>query len=217
MERADAVDFDTRRPAMIIWGTRGSNRVAGNGQFFCPRCDAEQQYKHIEVKQYFTLYFIPLIPMGKQGEFIECSTCAGTFAPEILTYDPEVEKAKTTATFRRLCVLFLLDQDRCTAPLLAAVQEIVGDTMGVDIEREDIATDVAQAQGANPDVKKFFKSQTTEFSDDGKLILFANLKQILETEGPLLPGERDRIVELGKASGLRKKHVTAMLDSNPEE
>lgn len=202
---------------MIIWGTRGSNRVAGNGQFYCPRCDSEQQYKHIEVKKYFTVYFIPLIPMGKHGEFVECTACAGTFAPEILTYDPEVEKEKTTAVFRRLCVLFLLDQNRCTSSLLATLQEIVGDTMGFDIEREDIATDVAQAEGAASDVKKFFKSHASEFSDEGKMVLFVNLRRILETEGSLLPDERDRIIELGKAMGLRKKHMTEILDMDLDQ
>ena len=202
---------------MIIWGTRGSNSVAGHGQFYCPRCSTDQQYKHIEVKQYFTLYFIPLIPMGKQGEYIECTACAGTFAPEVLTYDPEAEKEKMVALFRRLSILFLLDVNRCTSSLLGSLQEIVGDTMNADIEKQDIATDVRQAQSASPDVKKFFKGQASELSDEGKFLLIITLRRILETEGALQQGERDRLVELGKVMGLRAKHVTETLDMNLEE
>jgi hypothetical protein len=197
---------------MIIYGTRGKNVRTGGGEFTCPRCACEQSYKHFEVKNYFTLYFIPLIPMGNAGEFVECEGCGGTFAPEILTYDPEAEREETAATLRRLSVLFLLDVNRCTSTTLKALQEIVGDTVGIDIERTDVAKDVEQAQSASPDVRKFFKTQTTEYSDDGKLLLIITLRRILESECPLLENEKSRITELGKAIGLRAKHIKEALE-----
>lgn len=202
---------------MIIYGTRGKNVHTGGGEFTCPRCASEQTYKHFEVKNYFTLYFIPLIPMGTAGEYVECEGCAGTFAPEILTYDPEVERQETATTLRRLSVLFLLDVNRCTSSTLEAVQEIVGDAVGLDIEREDIATDVKQAQSASPDTKNFFKTQTTEFSDEGKFLLIITLRRILETESPLQEHEKTRLVELGKAIGLRAKHVKEILESDLDD
>lgn len=197
---------------MIIYGTRGKNVHAGDGQFLCPRCGVEKPYKHFEVKNYFTLYFIPLIPIGKAGEFVECGGCAGTFAPEILTYDPEVEREETATTFRRLCVLFLLDMNRCTQSTLEALQDILSDTLDYDIERDDVARDVRQAQSAAPDTKKFVKSQTSEFADEGRLLLLITLRRILESEGPLQEHEKTRIVEFGKMMGLRAKAVTKVLE-----
>jgi hypothetical protein len=97
------------------------------------------------------------------------------------------------------------------------LQEIVGDTMDVDIDREQIATDVRQAQSAAPDVKKFYKKQADEFSDEGKFLLIITQRRILETEGPLQPHERDRLIELGKAMGLRAKHVAEALEMDLEE
>jgi len=202
---------------MIIYGTRGRNVHTDSGEFTCPRCGIEQSYKHYEVKNYFTLYFIPLIPIGSAGEFVECEGCAGTFAPEILTYDPEVEREEMATTFRRLSVLFLLDVNRCTSSTLQSLQEIVGDTVHMDIEREDIAKDVKQAQSASPDIKKFFKNQTSEFSEEGKFLLVITLRKILESESPLLQHEKDRMAELGKAMGLRAKHVKQVLDADLDE
>ena len=202
---------------MIIYGTRGKNVHVDSGEFTCPRCADEQSYKHIEVKNYFTLYFIPLIPMGKAGEYIECEGCGGTFAPEILTYDPEAEREEMATTFRRLSVLFLLDVNRCTSSTLKAVQEIIGDTMNFDVEREDIAKDVKQAQSASPDIKKFFKTQTSGYADDGKFLLIITLRRILETECPLEENERSRLLELGKIMGLRAKTVKEVLEADLDE
>lgn len=202
---------------MIIYGTRGREVHVGSGQFNCPRCKSEQEYNHKEVKRYFTLYFIPLIPIGTSGAYIECRGCAGTFAPEILTYDPEVERQKTAETFRRLAVLFLLDVKRCTSSMLEALQDYVGDAVDMDIERQDIADDVKQAQSAAPDTLKFFKSQTSEFSEGGKFVLLRVLRQILESECPLQEHEKNRLLELAKAMGLRTKQVTAFLEADLEE
>lgn len=197
---------------MIIYGTRGKNVEKGGGMFTCPRCATEQSYKHFEVKSYFTLYFIPLIPVGSSGEFLECAGCSGTYAPEVLTYDPEEERAKSAATIRRLSVLFLLDVGRCTSATLKSLQDIVGDAVGIDVEAEDVAKDVQQAQSAQPDPKKFFKTEMKDYAEDGKYLLIIILRRILESETPMLENEKARILELGKAMGLRAKHIKEVLE-----
>ena len=66
---------------MIIWGTRTSNVEVAHGEFHCPKCEASRAYRHMQAKRWFTLYFIPLIPMGKRGEWWECQTCTRAYEP----------------------------------------------------------------------------------------------------------------------------------------
>lgn len=73
---------------MIIFGSRAKNKTLDEGQFFCPRCQAQRAYKHQQATRYFTLYFIPLIPMGKMGEFIECQGCGAAFEMSVLQQKP---------------------------------------------------------------------------------------------------------------------------------
>ena len=202
---------------MILFGTRGINSTVGTGSFNCPRCASQQPYTQKAVKRFFTIYFIPLIPMGTAGEFIECNSCAGTFATEILTYDPEVERGKTIESFRRMAVAFLLDANRCKVGELEALRDIVGDLAGHDIESETIATDVRQAQEAGVDLLNFVKAQATELSDDGKWLALATFRSIVERVSPMMPHEKDRFREIGKAMGLRKKHVDEFLESSLED
>jgi hypothetical protein len=69
---------------LIIFGSRSVTGSKGTGSFHCPRCGPDQPYDHKRVRRFFTLYFIPLIPLGTIGEYIECGRCAGTYKPEVL-------------------------------------------------------------------------------------------------------------------------------------
>ncbi len=68
----------------IIWGTRGVTTSKGSGRFVCPACGADRSYTLKQVRRFFTLYFIPLIPLGILGTYVECQTCGGTFKPTVL-------------------------------------------------------------------------------------------------------------------------------------
>jgi hypothetical protein len=73
---------------MIIWGSKARMKTIGKGQFHCPTCRQQRAYEQKIAKRYFTLYFIPLFPIGDLGEFVECQTCRVTFKPEVLNLKP---------------------------------------------------------------------------------------------------------------------------------
>jgi hypothetical protein len=77
---------------MIIYGYRNRDVVLATGQFICPKCDMEREYKHVNVVRYFTLFFIQLFPLGKLGSYIECMTCHRTFNPEDMAMSRGNEK-----------------------------------------------------------------------------------------------------------------------------
>ena len=51
---------------MIIFGTRGVTWNGESGEFVCPGCGGTtQQYTRKTIRRFFTLYFIPLIPLDR--------------------------------------------------------------------------------------------------------------------------------------------------------
>ena len=70
---------------MIIFGTKAKFETISQGMFYCPHCQAQRNYLLKRGKKYFSLYFIPIFPMGELGEFVECGTCGITYAPAVLT------------------------------------------------------------------------------------------------------------------------------------
>ena len=82
----------------IIFGTRGITYTKESGEFHCPDCEA-RSFRHRRVRRFFTLYFIPLIPLDLLGEFVECDNCKATWDLGVLDYDPGAEGAEFEATY----------------------------------------------------------------------------------------------------------------------
>lgn len=88
---------------MIIFGTRAKYKTVGEGDFFCPHCQKERHYERKQVKNYFSLYFIPLIPIGgEDGEFIECQRCKRTYSPEVLEFKPTQPQSGVARTLNTI-------------------------------------------------------------------------------------------------------------------
>ncbi len=71
---------------MIIWGSKAVEKVRDRSTFYCPSCQACATCSLIDVKRYFTLYFIPLFPTSTLGSYVRCDTCAREFDPGVLQY-----------------------------------------------------------------------------------------------------------------------------------
>jgi hypothetical protein len=78
---------------MIIWGWRTRRSTAAKGEFHCPGCSSRQPYNHEKLRRWFTLYFIPAIPLGSVDEQITCGTCRKSWQMSVLANDPDKLKA----------------------------------------------------------------------------------------------------------------------------
>ena len=47
---------------MIIYGSRGTNKVLGQISFVCPQCQRQSIHAVVRRKRWFTLFFIPIFP-----------------------------------------------------------------------------------------------------------------------------------------------------------
>lgn len=70
---------------MIIYGYKHKEIQLGTGQLHCFSCEVQRPYRHKKIVRYFTLFFIPLFPLGTISEYVECQVCGRTYAPEMLS------------------------------------------------------------------------------------------------------------------------------------
>ncbi|MCR9159260.1 MAG: zinc ribbon domain-containing protein [Nannocystaceae bacterium] len=166
---------------MIIFGTRTTNPTAGQGMFNCPRCGPQKPYTHKKAKRWFTLYFIPVIPLGTAGEYVECGACAGTFDMDALHYDPAAEQAEMFDRLRRLSVLAMLHAQRYQPENVAALQTALQGVTQDFVQEDVIHQDVQFAQQAQAQLEPVFGQQTQDLSADGKTLL---LRIVLSTLAP---------------------------------
>jgi len=71
---------------IFIWGWRAVSLLLGTGVFHCPHCQADSEYKHLRSRRWFTVLFLPVIPLNKLGEHVLCQRCGSTFRMAVLDY-----------------------------------------------------------------------------------------------------------------------------------
>jgi hypothetical protein len=124
---------------MIIFGTKGVTYSAGDGAFYCPACRDNTAFKHKRVRRFFTLYFIPLIPLDLHGEYIECGHCKGSYRMEVLKFDPEAGAAEFEAEFhraiKRVMIEMMLADGDVDEEEVAVIKDVYGRLAGTVIFR----------------------------------------------------------------------------------
>jgi hypothetical protein len=69
---------------LLIFGLRVFYRAVGQGMFHCQRCGGDREYRHLTGRRWFTLLFIPVIPLGHAGEHVQCTICGTRYRMDVL-------------------------------------------------------------------------------------------------------------------------------------
>ena len=72
---------------LILFGTKDRRKVEQSGQFMCPKCGVERGYEVISIREWFTVFFIPILPTANnegREDFVECGTCKSTYDTDVL-------------------------------------------------------------------------------------------------------------------------------------
>ena len=66
---------------MIIFGISSKQQARPAGEFQCPVCGMRRTYAELRTSQRFTLFFIPVLPLGssRSGRVI-CTACQSEFS-----------------------------------------------------------------------------------------------------------------------------------------
>ena len=70
---------------LIIFGFRVLYRTVGQGTFHCQRCGGDRKYARRAGRRWFTLFFIPAIPLNRAGEHVRCAVCGTRYRMEVLS------------------------------------------------------------------------------------------------------------------------------------
>lgn len=80
---------------ILFFGTRLRRRHLGTGTFACPFCAAARQYELVGARTWAHVFWIPLFPLGREMEALQCTVCHGEWSTA-LAGDPLAEPAAGT-------------------------------------------------------------------------------------------------------------------------
>lgn len=201
---------------LIIFGTRGVTYGSEGGQFFCPDCEGKESYLHKKVRRFFTLYFIPVIPLDMLGEYIECQRCTSTYKTTILDYDPQqvadAEEAEFHKAMRRVLVLMMLADGVIEESEIEAIQTILGKLEDRELTRAEVEAEIASAQRESSDIKAYCKGMAGYLNDSGREMVVKAAILVAGADGKVEDSERDALAGIAAALNMSRAHFTGILD-----
>jgi hypothetical protein len=194
---------------LIIWGLRVFYRTIAQGVFHCRKCGGDRQYRHRAGRRFFTLFFIPVIPLTKVGEHIQCTTCKTRYVTDVLRLPTAAQmQATMPAGVRALVAAMLLAGDAGNAAARRGAVEMVAgagahgyDAAALDADlarRPDAAAPMIAALGAQlkPEAREWY---------------LAELIRIGLADGPLTGGERAAAEALAAGLGMTRAQAVGVI------
>ncbi|HZX38557.1 MAG TPA: TerB family tellurite resistance protein [Streptomyces sp.] len=200
---------------VLVCGVHTAWNTVGDGEFFCPGCGGDRNYRRRTGRRRLTVLGVPLLPRGSAGPVVECAACHSHFGMETLDHP-------TTARFSAM----LRDAVHTVAlAVLAAggtssrsVRETAVATVraaGLDDCTEDQLTGLIEALAADTgrfvtDAGPFGAALAIELHEAleplaphlapaGRESILLQGARIALADGPYSPAERDVLATVGAA------------------
>jgi hypothetical protein len=198
---------------MIIWGSRGITHDEGGGQFYCPGCQSEQGYSKRRVQRYFTLYFIPLIPLETLGASVKCSNCRKEWVPEVLNHNPRLDQEaahrEITDYYGRVLCHFAIMAGRRDGDFVKQVVEMSGELDAAPISFEEVNRGLDRNNNPGPAVAHLARW----LNERGREIVVKNALAAATADGSLTEEKRAAVSDLAQKLGMSDTHLVGVLAS----
>jgi hypothetical protein len=72
----------------FIAGLRTRNTTVGMATFRCPNEGGDRRYRRQQARRWFTLFFVPVVPLDRRGEWAQCLGCGSTYRIDVVDRHP---------------------------------------------------------------------------------------------------------------------------------
>jgi hypothetical protein len=185
---------------LILWGLRVIYHTVGEGVFHCRKCGGDRQYRHRAGRRFFTLFFIPVIPLNKTGELVQCTSCRTRYVMDVLSL-PTAEQMQTAlpAGMRAAATAVLRSGDPASP---AARQRAVAVITGAGAQGytdADLDPDLARPAEA---VRGALGQVARQLTPDAREWFLAEIVRVALADAPLTDPERQTIQAVAADLGM---------------
>jgi len=194
---------------LIIWGLRVIYRTLGRGVFFCRRCGGDREYRHRAGRRFVTVFFIPLIPLMKTGEHVQCLTCKTRYVTEVLKLPTTVQMQLAHAAGMRAMVAIILRSGDTASPLARrrAIDAVTG-TGGTGYDEDTLEADLAEpTETAMPKISAL----GGQLQIEAREWCLAEAIRIAMADGPLTSAERAASAHLAAVLGMTQAQAIGVI------
>lgn len=196
---------------IFIWGWRTRGTHIGDGEFYCPDEGGDRPYRLMQARRWFTLFWLPVVPLKVLGEYVECASCDAPFERKILDLPTTRQMAETLRTaLRHLVVAIIRSDEKVTNAERRIALEVMGrfhhgDYAMIDLER-DIATLEVDA------IDEVVARAGATLSASGQERVVWACAELATADGEISDTDLDIIATAGRSMGMTPAHIKGVLD-----
>jgi hypothetical protein len=194
---------------IIIFGMRVVFFTLGDGLFHCPNCGGDHQYRRRSGRRFFTLFFIPVIPLNKVGEFVECSVCHSRYNLAVLQVPTTAQLTAMPAVVLRMAISQVLRSGDVTHPgarerALMVVRNAGDQGYGGDALDRDLVLPFEE-------VRIELARASSTLAPEARENFFAEAVRVALIDGPLTESERETLLVVGADLNLTRVQVSGVI------
>jgi hypothetical protein len=185
---------------LIIFGLRVFYRTIAQGSFHCRRCGGDRPYRHRAGRRWFTLFFLPVIPLNSAGEHVQCATCRTRYVTDVLSLPTTAQMQAALLAGMRAAASAMLRSGDPASPVARqrAIEAVVGAGMsGYDDAALD--TDLTQPFEA---IRPALNQVGAQLTFQAREWYLADVIRIGMADGPLTDSERQAALAIGLDLGM---------------
>jgi hypothetical protein len=112
--------------SVVFVGFRYHFRVTGQGSLHCQRCGGDRHYRQCTGRRWFHLLFIPVIPLDRVNEHVQCTTCGTRYRKELLAVPTAAQMRSALPAATRAAVVAMLSagDERSASARACAIERI---------------------------------------------------------------------------------------------
>ena len=193
----------------IIFGWRGIARTISEGMFFCPDCEGDRRYAQKSSRRWFTLFFIPVIPLNPLGSHIECQQCESTYSERVLQIPTTTQIRAVTEVAVRSSFAGTALADGWISPFEADCAVALSAAWFAGYTHQQFSSDVATFDSG--DLFRSLHTLRPTINEHGKDRLLQALTLVAAADGNIDDAEHDRISIIANALGVPQSYLPGIM------
>ncbi len=193
----------------LIWGLRVFYRTIAQGVFYCRKCGGDRNYRLRSGRRFITIFFIPLIPLNKVGEHVQCATCKSRYVTDVLREPTTAQMQSALADGMRAAVVAML---AAGAPVGGPARQraitAIREAGLVSYNDEALEADLAKSGGGLDSVLAGLAAQ---LRPEAKERYLEEVIRVGMADAPLTTGERIAAEAIAAALGMTQAQALGVI------
>ncbi|MET9605424.1 TerB family tellurite resistance protein [Streptomyces sp. NPDC006512] len=216
---------------LTAWGIRTTWSTVGDGEFFCPGCGGDRNYRRRTGRRRFTVLGVPLLPRGQAGPVVECHSCKERFDTDVLDhltttrFSALLRDAVHTVTLAVLAAGGTASRSALEASVSAVRAAGFQDCTEEQLESmvEALATDEGRlglydgpeccGAALSIELHEALEPLAPHLAGPGRASILLQGARIALADGPYIPAEREVLATVGAALRMDADEVARLLSA----